>query len=182
MMKMVAFFRKTRMTNKKEQRIEAVALRCEGGKKKRESEVDEMRRSAQHRRKKKKHHQKKKASSHRRKLRQGRVGDREHADPVAVLGRGRRDRVEVARGHGEDGGVGSWWRGKDFFSREKESEFSPSALPLSRSPSLRSRHPPEIESPKHTSSGVQRHLEHLHRHRLVQDDGVAVVGQRDALR
>ena len=37
-MKMVAFFRKTRMTNKKEQRIEAVALRCEGGKKKRESE------------------------------------------------------------------------------------------------------------------------------------------------
>ena len=53
MMKMVAFFRKTRMTNKKEQRIEAVALRCEGGKKKRESEVDEMRRSAQHRRKKK---------------------------------------------------------------------------------------------------------------------------------
>ena len=46
MMKMVAFFRKTRMTNKKEQRIEAVALRCEGGKKKRESEVDEMRRSA----------------------------------------------------------------------------------------------------------------------------------------
>ena len=37
MMKMVAFFRKTRMTNKKEQRIEAVALRCEGGKKKRET-------------------------------------------------------------------------------------------------------------------------------------------------